>query len=93
MLTDTLEEPKLESDEVCLKHQRGLAQLDCGLLVWRGLKVDDATESKDMSSSERGIKTFDVYNSKLLKVKLSTLILSHLQQLVLQCQTHSNGRI
>ena len=45
----------------------------------KGLKQDESTESREESMSRSGLKTFDVFSSKLLKVKLSKFILLHLQ--------------
>ena len=49
-----------------------------GLLVCMGLKHDEVTESNVESSWDKGRKKFEVVSSWLLKVKLSTCMLSHL---------------
>ena len=74
-----LDELMLESVDVSRRRRR-LVHAVCRLLVWSGLKDDDATDSKVVSRSVSGVKMLDVNSSKLLKIKLSTLILSHLQQ-------------
>ena len=75
-----LEECLLELVDGLCRSRRDLEVVDCGLLVCSGLKQDEVTESSDVSTSDRGAKTLDVYSSKLFNVKLSTLMLSHLQQ-------------
>ena len=60
-----------------------LLVIGLGLLVCMGRKHDAVTESNVESSWDNGKKKFEVVSLWLLRVKLSTFILSHLQQ----CQT------
>ena len=66
-------------DGLC-RSRRDLEAADRGLLVCRRLKQDDVKESSDVSTSERGAKALDIQSPKLINLKLSMLMLSHLQQ-------------
>ena len=55
-----LEECVLKLVDGLCQSRRDLEVVDCRLLVCSEFKQDDVTESSDVSTSDRGAKTYDV---------------------------------